>query len=285
MSDLTVGKYRVLVRLVDGRSTSHYLAEDTTLRRRVALKVARHESETGDGSQPFQREAWRSASLNHPNIATVFDVGTDGEWDYIASEWIEGGTLQQRLKKGPLEVVKALNVAIGVARALVAYHEAWIVHRDVKPENIKLRSERGLDTLDFGVAALANGGEDIDPLKRPRGIAGSLHYLSPEQVRGEPIIDTRSDTYSLGVVLYEMLSGRAPFNGRATLDLLAAVVESDPEPLPASIPLSLRSIIDHALKKDIYERYQTAEELLQDLLELRLSIEFEERAKRSHQIN
>src|SRR5829696_1796776 len=120
--------------------------------------------------------------------------------------------------RGLLSIPEILDIGIGVANALVAAHEAWIVHRDVKPENIMLRRDRGIKVLDFGVASLAGGGDDTDPLRRP--LVGTLHYLSPEQVRGEPIIDTRSDVYSLGVVLYEMLAGHAPFIGDDPIEVL-----------------------------------------------------------------
>src|SRR5207237_9509589 len=120
-----------------------------------------------------------------------------------------------------------------------AAHEAWLVHRDVKPENIMLRRDHGIKVLDFGVATLVGGGDATDPLRRPGALVGTLHYLSPEQVRGEPIIDTRSDIYSLGVVLYEMLAGYTPFSGGTPLSVSAAMAAGDPPPLPDSIPVTL----------------------------------------------
>ena len=215
--------------------------------------------------------------LNHPNVVTVFDIGVDDGVHFIASEYIEGETLRQRLARGPLPVAEAVAIAAGVTGALAAAHEAWIIHRDVKPENIMLRRDRGVKVLDFGVATLAGGGDSTDPLRRPGALVGTLHYLSPEQVRGEPIIDTRSDVYSVGVVLYEMLAGYPPFSGGTPLDVLAAIVEGEPPPLPDSIPLALHTITAKAMRKSIYERWQTAAELSERLFELRLDLMMRER--------
>ncbi len=276
MNVLRVGRYRVLQHLGGGGSGEVYLAEDTVMRRKVALKVLRKTNADERQVRHFEREVRFASMLNHPNIVTVLDVGHENDIHFIASEYVEGESLRQRMQRGPMSVTEVLDVAIGVAGALVAAHEAWVVHRDVKPENIMLRRDRGVKVLDFGVATLAGGGGDgTDPLRRP--VVGTLHYLSPEQVRGEPVIDTRSDIFSLGIVLYEMLAGRPPFDGATVLDLLAAIVEAEPEPLPPSVPYGLHGIIERTLRKSIYQRTQTAADLLGELTELRLDFTIREK--------
>ena len=267
MNVLRVGRYRVLQHLGGGGSSEVYLAEDLAMRRKVALKVLRRRDADPRELSHFDREVRCASMLNHPNIVTILDVGVEDEIQYIASEYVDGETLRQRMQQ-PMEVTEILDVAIGVAGALVAAHEAWIVHRDIKPENIMLRRDRGVKILDFGIATLAGTGDGTDPLRRPR--IGTLYYISPEQVRGEPIIDTRSDIYSLGVVLYEMLAGAPPFDGASVMDICASIVESKPAPLPATVPAGLHGIVERAMRKSIYERTQTAAELLEELTELRL---------------
>src|SRR5688572_24734604 len=266
MNVLRVGRYRLLQHLGGGGSAEVYLAEDTVMRRKVALKVLRRRGAADRDVRHFERELRCASMLNHPNIVTVLDVGIDGDVQFIATEYVEGDTLRQRMHRGPMSVEEVLDTAIGVANALVAAHESWIVHRDVKPENIMLRRDRGVKVLDFGVATLAGGGDGTDPLRRSR--IGTMYYLSPEQVRGEQIIDTRSDVYSLGVVLYEMLAQRPPFEGSSMIDILAAIVEKKPMPLPQTVPLGLHGIVERAMRKDIYERTQTAFLLLDELSEL-----------------
>lgn len=240
------------------------------MRRKVALKVLRRRHADDRTIRHFERETQIASMLNHPNIVTILDVGTHDDVQFIASEYVEGDTLRQRMQRGPLAVDEVIDVTIGAASALVAAHEAWIVHRDVKPENIMLRRDRGVKMLDFGVATLLGGGDETDPLRKP--LVGTLYYLSPEQVRGEAIIDTRSDIYSLGAVMYEMLAGHPPFPGSDVMEVLAAIVEKQPAPLPRSVPLALHDIVGKTLKKSIYERTQTAAELVAELAELRLDM-------------
>jgi serine/threonine-protein kinase len=268
MNVLRVGRYRVLQHLGGGGSAEVYLAEDTVMHRKVALKVLRHLDADERDLRHFEREIRCASMINHPNIVTVLDVGVEDDIQYIASEYVEGETLRQRMSRGPMEVADALDVAIGVAGALAAAHQAWIVHRDVKPENIMLRRDRGVQILDFGVATLAGGGDGTDPLRRPR--IGTVYYLSPEQVRGEQVIDTRSDIYSLGVVLYEMLAGYPPFDGATAMDILALIVEGAVPPLPAHVPFVLQDLVERAMRKSIYDRTQTASALLDELMDLRL---------------
>ena len=281
MNVLKVGRYRVLEHLGRGASADVYLAEDSVMRRKVALKLLRLREAEPRQLQRFEREAHCASMLNHPNVVTVYDIGVDDGVHFIASEYVEGETLRQRIARGPLPFAEAVDIALGVTSALVAAHEAWIVHRDVKPENIMLRRDRGVKVLDFGVATLAGGGDNTDPLRRPGALVGTLHYLSPEQVRGEAIIDTRSDIYSVGVVLYEMLAGYPPFSGDTPLDVLAAIVEGEPPPLPDSVPRALHTIAEKAMRKSIYERWQTASELSERLFELRLDFLMRERVQRA----
>jgi serine/threonine-protein kinase len=270
MNVLRVGRYRVLQHLGGGGSSEVYLAEDTVMNRKVALKVLRRLNADERDLRHFEREIRCASMINHPNIVTVLDVGVEDEIQYIASEYVEGETLRQRMSRGPMDVTDALDVAIGVAGALTAAHEAWTVHRDIKPENIMLRRDRGVKILDFGVATMAGGGDGTDPLRRPR--LGTLYYLSPEQVRGETVIDTRSDIYSLGVVLYEMLAGYPPFDGASAMDILAMIVEGAVPPLPANVPPELCGIVEQAMRKSIYERTQTANALVEELTGLRLDL-------------
>lgn len=278
MNVLRLGRYRVLQHLGGGGSSEVYVAEDTVMRRKVALKILRRRDASESEVRHFENEVRCAGMLNHPNIVTVLDVGTEKDVQFIASEYVEGETLRQRMLRAPMPVGDVLDVAIGVASGLTAAHESWIVHRDVKPENILLRRDRGIKVLDFGVATLAGGGDETDPLRRP--FVGTLHYLSPEQVRGDEIIDTRSDVYSLGVVLYEMLAGHPPFQGATPIDVLAAIVEKQPAPLPASVPLALHGIVERAMRKSIYERTQTSAALLAELAELRLELMIRERLAR-----
>jgi len=279
MNVLRLGRYRVLHHLGGGGSAEVYLAEDTLMRRKVALKILRRKDADERDLHHFDRELRCASMLNHPNIVTVLDVGGDADVHYIASEYVEGESLRQRMHSGPLATTEVLDIGIGVAQALAAAHESWIVHRDIKPENIMLRRDRGVKVLDFGVAALAGSGDATDPLRRP--VIGTLQYLSPEQVRGEPIIDTRSDIYSLGVVLYEMLAQSPPFDGASAMDILAAIVEKEPGPLPLSVPLGLHDIVREAMRKSIYERTQSASALLAQLTELRLDFTIRERVARN----
>lgn len=280
MNVLRVGRYRVLQSLGEGGSSNVYLAEDTLMRRKVALKLLRRRDSDLRRTRHFEREARCASLLNHPNVVTVYDVGSDGDLQYIASEYVEGETLRARMQRGPMTIAEAVDVAGAIAGALVAAHEAWLVHRDIKPENVVLRRDGVVKVLDFGVAVLQGSDADAsDPLKREGGIAGTLHYLSPEQVRGEPIIDTRSDIYSLGVVLFEMLGGRPPFNGATPLDVLAAIVEQEPPSLPALVPEPLRALAASMLRKNLYERPQTASEVATALMEVRIDLLVRERAR------
>jgi len=280
MDVLRIGRYRILQRLGGGGSSDVYVAEDRLLGRKVALKILRRRESDEGQMRRFHREARSASMLNHPNVVTIFDVGRDGDVDYIATEVVPGETLRDRLVRGPMTMAGAVEVALGIASALVAAHEAWIVHRDIKPENVMLRPDGVVKVLDFGVAALSVDSDATDPLRRPGGLVGTLHYLSPEQVRGEAIIDTRSDIYSLGVVLYEMLAGRPPFDAGSPMDTLAHIVERDAPPLPGLVPAELQRIVERTMRKSIYDRPQTAGEMVALLTEVRIDFMLRERAAR-----
>ncbi|HEY0141097.1 MAG TPA: serine/threonine-protein kinase [Thermoanaerobaculia bacterium] len=273
MNVLRVAQYRLLSGLGSGGAANVYLAEDTRLRRKVALKLLR-----GENGQDGEHEARVVSSISHPNIVTLLDYGTHNDLQYIVTEYVEGQTLRHRLAQGPLPVAEALDIAIAVGHALSAAHEAWIVHRDIKPENVMLRIDGGVKVLDFGVATLAAPAEVDDPLRRK--VVGTLEYLSPEQVRGEPQIDSRSDLYSLGVLLFEMLVGSVPFHGATTMELLAAIVEEEAPSLPSHLPAALQPIVTKALRKPVHERYQLAGDFVAELSDLRLDLLLYERAAR-----
>ena len=281
----TIGHYKISESIGTGGMGEVYLATDITAGRKAALKLLPLRF-TGDAERlkRFQREARAVVGLNHPNIVTVYEIGEDHSTHYIASELIEGETLRQRLMRGRIELVEAVDVAIQVANALVAAHETGIVHRDIKPENIMLRPDGYVKVLDFGIAKLA---EQQVPLTTPRdealslvetnlgSILGTVRYMSPEQACGGQV-DKRTDIWSLGVVLYEMLTGHAPFTGDTPKEVMSSILEKEPPPLThyiAHAPAELQQIISKTLRKDRKERYHSAHELLQALKDLRRKLE------------
>ena len=275
---MQVGRYRVLQHLGGGGSAEVYLAEDSLLHRKVALKILRRNESDDRQTRHFEREARCAALLNHPNVVTIYDVGHDGDVSYMATEFVEGETLRHRLNRGPMTFSEVADVATAVANALVAAHEAWLVHRDIKPDNIAIRRDGVVKVLDFGVSALSGDGDNTDPIRRPGALVGTLHYLSPEQVRGEQIIDSRSDIYSLGVVLYEMLAGRVAFKGKDVVEVLAMIVEAEPAPLSALVPPALRDLVTRMLAKNMYDRPQSAAEVVATLTQVRVDLLLERRA-------
>jgi serine/threonine protein kinase len=288
----TVGHYRIITMLGRGGMGEVYLAQDTRLHRRVALKLLRA-SLTCDKQrmQRFEQEACSASALSHPNILTVHDIRQEGEIHFIATEYIEGETLRQFIKRIKVTPAQAIEVATQVAAALSAAHAAGIIHRDIKPENIMLRPDGYVKVLDFGLAKLA---EPLDPQMRassllqietdPGTVMGTVNYMSPEQARGLAV-DARSDIFSLGVVLYETLTGKAPFEGQTASDILVTILEKEPPPLAwywAATPAELQRIVTKTLRKDREERYQTVKDLLLDLKNLKRDLEFE--AKLEHEL-
>lgn len=283
------GPYEILSLLGAGGMGEVYLAEDTRLGRKVALKLLpKGLTQDLERVRRFEQEARAVSALNHPNILTIYDIGQVDDIRYIATEFIEGQTLRQEMATGRLELRNALDVACQVASALSAAHEAGIVHRDIKPENIMLRRDGYVKVLDFGLAKLAKPRGLIHSGPIPAGVStevgvvlGTVNYMSPEQTRGQAL-DARTDIFSFGVVLYEMISGRSPFAGSTSADVIASILEKHPPALPRrGAPEALEWIISKALRKDRDERHQTAKELLSDLKSLRRRLEFEEELARS----
>ena len=282
----TLGHYKICESIDTGGMGEVYLTTDIIAGRKAALKLLPMRF-TGDVERlkRFQREAQAVVALNHPNVLTVYEIGEDHSTHYIASELIEGETLRQRLTRGPMQLSEAIDIAIQVASALAAAHQAGIVHRDIKPENIMLRPDGYVKVLDFGIAKLA---EQEVPLTMPRdealllvetnlgSILGTVRYMSPEQAWGAHV-DKSTDIWSLGAVLYEMVTGHAPFTGDTPKEVMSAILETEPAPLTKYLsraPAELQQIISKTLRKDRAQRYHSAHELLEALKELRRKLEF-----------
>src|SRR6201987_2876025 len=272
-----IGHYRIESLIGIGGMGEVYLARDERLGRKVALKLL-PERLTADETQlsRFKNEARSASALNHPNILTVYEIGAEGNRQFIATEFIEGMTLRASLGCGRMNLRAALEIAVQVASALAAAHETGVVHRDIKPENIMLRPDGYAKVLDFGIAKLTEQMPPSDRYEagttallqtRPGLVLGTAHYMSPEQTRGQKV-DARSDIWSLGVVLYEMVGGIPPFRGETASDCIASILRTEPPPL-SGIPLKLESILHKALRKNRDERYQTIKEMLADLRSLR----------------
>ena len=219
-----------------------WLAEDPRLGRKVALKILPAEfGEDETRMSRFVREAKSVSALNHPNILTIHEIGEDRSQHYIATEFIAGKTLRELLQDGPLPILQSLETACQIGAALNAAHQAGIVHRDIKPENVMVRADGLVKVLDFGLAKLTGGASDPDSETRiqsetqPGMIVGTVAYMSPQQARGKAV-DARTDVWSLGVVIYEMLTGRQPFRGETMTDTLANILHQDPEPLNIEPP-------------------------------------------------
>ncbi|PYV75682.1 MAG: hypothetical protein DMG96_16415, partial [Acidobacteria bacterium] len=283
----TIDHYKISESIGAGGMGEVYLATDIVAGRKAALKLLPMRF-TGDPERlkRFQQEAQAVVGLNHPNIVTVYEIGEDHSIHYIASELIEGETLRDRQTRGPMQLNEAVDVAIQVAGALAAAHQAGIVHRDIKPENIMLRPDGYVKVLDFGIAKLA---EQELPTSMPKdealllvetnlgSVLGTVRYMSPEQACGGQV-DKRTDIWSLGVVLYEMATGHAPFTGDTPREVMSSILEKEPPPLAnyvARTPAELQQIISKTLRKDRDKRYHSAHELLQALKDLRRKLEAE----------
>ena len=272
-----IGHYRIESLIGVGGMGEVYLARDERLGRKAALKLL-PKSLTTDETQlsRFKNEARSASALNHPNILTVYEIGTEGKVQFIATEFIEGVTLRASLASGRIDPKTALEIAVQVASALAAAHEAGVVHRDIKPENIMLRPDGYAKVLDFGIAKLTEQRPVSDDhprdttatqQTRPGLVLGTAHYMSPEQARGQKA-DARSDIWSLGVVIYEMVGGNPPFRGESPSDCIASILTKEPPPLSGvlpNVPVELESILQKALRKNSDERYQTIKEMLADL--------------------
>jgi eukaryotic-like serine/threonine-protein kinase len=289
----TLSHYRIVSKLGAGGMGEVYLAEDTKLDRRVALKIlpadlAAHH----DRMRRFVQEAKSASALNHPNIITIYEIDETDSGHFIATEFIDGVTLRERMRKAPVKLGEVLDVAAQTASALAAAHAAGIVHRDIKPENIMLRRDGIVKVLDFGLAKLTERvpSDSVDTeaptsvKTDPGTVLGTAVYMSPEQARGLDV-DSRTDIFSLGVLIYEMVAGRLPFEGSNTNEILASIL-SDKEPSPLAryareVPAELERIVEKALGKDREERYQTSKDLLLDLRRLKHKAEVDAEIERT----
>ena len=290
-----ISHYRILEKLGAGGMGEVYLAEDMKLGRKVAIKVLSHEFTTNrDRLNRFEQEACAASALNHPNILTIHEVGEDDGAHFIATEYIDGKTLRRHMAHAPLEPHEILEISVQVASALEEAHGAGIVHRDIKPDNVMIRRNGYVKVLDFGLAKLTDEATDRTPsdgeastrvlVQTDAGVVmGTSHYMSPEQARGKPV-DVRSDIWSLGVVMYEMVAGRVPFEGETSTDVIVAITQKEAPPLARfapQVPPELEWIINKALRKEREERYQTIREFLTDLRRLKQKLEFEVELERS----
>src|SRR5918999_6426003 len=291
----SISRYRILEKLGAGGMGEVYLAEDTKLGRKVALKLLSEElTHNRDRLSRFDQEAYAASALNHPNILTIYEMGDEGGRHYIATEFIDGITLRKRLGGQPMDVTEILDIAIQITGALEEAHAAGIIHRDIKPENVMIRKNGHVKVLDFGLAKLmdrSTEGEQTDTEAVTRAfvqtdagvVMGTSLYMSPEQARGK-VVDARSDIWSLGVILYEMATGRAPFTGETKTDVIVAIAKSEPAPLARfapGLPPEFEWVVMKALRKSVDERYQTIKELESDLKKLKQKVVFQTELERS----
>ena len=274
-----VGPYEILSALGSGGMGQVYLARDERLAREVALKVLPEDVSSDPARlKRFENEARAASALNHPNIVTIYDVGTSGPIAWIAMERVDGKTLRELLSRDALPIRKLLPIAVQIGEGLARAHEAGIVHRDLKPENVMVTKDGLVKVLDFGVAKLAPTGSDgsggrapAETATFPGTVVGTIAYMSPEQAAGQPL-DFRSDQFSFGSLLYEMATGKRAFQGKSAVDTLAAVLKEDPRPiaeLSPRTPAPLRWIIERCLAKEPGRRYASTRDLARDLETLR----------------
>lgn len=298
-----INHYKVLSVLGVGGMGEVYLVRDTTLGRQAAIKLLPSRfTRDRDRLRRFQQEARAASALNHPNIITIYELGEFDSTQYLATEFIDGVTLLDHIKRATsydkptngsetrsrLTLSEVLDIAIQLGNALEAAHSAKIVHRDIKPTNIMVRRDGYVKVLDFGVAKLTETFAERDLNERhhferdltrtkPGEMVGTVNYMSPEQARGI-VVDPRTDIWSAGVVIYEMLTGRRPFEGPTKTDVLVSILQQEPQPLEhlvGNAPPELDRILMKALRKDRSERYQSAHDMVADLKNLKHHLEFE----------
>jgi serine/threonine protein kinase/Tfp pilus assembly protein PilF len=288
-----IGRYEIRSLLGAGGMGEVYLAQDSILRRSVAIKLLPADF-TADKDQlhRFEREAYAASSLNHPNILTIYEIGAQDGLNYIATEFIDGESLRQHTRGASLHLREVLDIGIQVASALSAAHAAGIVHRDIKPENIMLRRDGIIKVLDFGLAKLVEHEtpalETEAPTRvlmntSPGMVMGTISYMSPEQARGIQV-DARTDIWSFGCVLYEMVAGRLPFEGVTVSDVIGLILHKEPSPLARyapDVPAELERIVTKALRRDREERYHLVKDLGLDLKSLKQRLEFEAELERT----
>jgi serine/threonine protein kinase/Tfp pilus assembly protein PilF len=290
-----IGHYEVIQQIGAGGMGEVYLAHDNKLDRKVAVKILNERFSRDESNlQRFVREAKAASALNHPNILIIHEIGESGNVHYIVSEFIKGKTLREVLQgKSPLKLSEILDLAIQIAGALAAAHEAHLAHRDIKPENIMLRHDGFVKVLDFGLAKLVEeknksvlGLEESTAVQNQTAkgiILGTINYMSPEQAKGERV-DERTDVFSFGVVIYEMIAGRTPFAGDSMSETFANLINAEPQPLnrfSANVPDELQRITSKMLRKNRNERYQTMRDVLTDLKDLRENITLDQRLDKS----
>jgi eukaryotic-like serine/threonine-protein kinase len=300
----TLGRYEIRSLIGVGGMGEVYLAQDTQLRRPVGLKLLpANFTQDEDRLRRFEQEAYAASALNHPNILTIYEIGQIDSTRFMAMEYVEGETLRQHISRSQsasgegqlpgagLKLNEALDIAIQIASALAASQSAGIAHRDIKPDNIMLRRDGYVKVLDFGLAKLTERPETTDteaPTRAmvntsPGSIMGTVNYMSPEQASGHTV-DSRTDIWSLGVVLFEMITGRLPFEGPTPSHVIVSILEKDPPPLArylSDVPEALEWIVGKALTKDREDRYQTAREMLTDLRRLKQRIDVGAEIERS----
>jgi serine/threonine protein kinase len=270
----TFGHYRIISLLGAGGMGEVYLAEDSRLGRKVALKFLPAQfTKDSERVQRFKREARAASALNHPNILTIYEIGQEEEAYFIATEFIDGHTIHHYINHSKMRVRQTIDVAIQIAGALSTAHSAGIIHRDIKPQNLMLRNDGYVKVLDFGLAKLTERGATdafqtvLSARTDPGRVMGTISYMSPEQALGQNV-DQRTDIFSLGVVLYEMLTGNVPFKGNSAAAIFDEILNKKPAPIAASNPdisPELERIINRALEKDREVRYQTASDMRAEL--------------------
>jgi serine/threonine protein kinase/Tol biopolymer transport system component len=271
MNGPVIGHYRVLEKIGSGAMGDVFRARDERLGRDVALKLIRPaSSDNPDHLRRFELEARAAAALNHPNIVAVYDVGFNEGTPYIVCELLEGKTLRKRLAEGALSLVQATDYSLQIVQGLIAAHDRRIIHRDLKPENLFVTADGRVKILDFGVAKLQStpeesgrSVEDLTTVTKSGAVIGTVAYMSPEQLRGKTV-DHRSDIFSVGAILYEMLTGRRAFRGETEVDTITAVLREDPPEInleQASVPVSFQQVIHHCLEKDPENRFQSVRDL------------------------
>jgi serine/threonine-protein kinase len=291
-----LGPFEILASLGAGGMGEVYRARDPRLNREVAIKVLPASlADDADRLLRFAQEAKAASALNHPNIITIHEVGEIEGLHFIVTELVDGQTLRSAMAAARLSLPAALDLVMQIASALAAAHEAGITHRDIKPENVMVRRDGIVKVLDFGLAKLTERptAEEIDVdaatkakvMTDPGAVMGTPQYMSPEQARGQKV-DARTDLFSLGVVLYEMIAGRPPFDGINALEVIGEILKSEPQSLKSyapEIPSEVQRIVSKALRKNRDERYQTARDLLNDLKDLKEELSFAAKQARSGQ--
>ena len=268
-----ISHYKILEKLGEGGMGEVYLADDLKLERKVALKfLPHHLTIDKENIERFEREAKAAAALNHPNIVTIYDIIETQEQICIVMEYIEGESLREKINKSELDLDKVLDITKHICEGLFKAHQAHIVHRDIKPENILIDNDGRVKILDFGLAKL----KGVSKLTKETSTLGTIHYMSPEHIQGKEV-DHRSDIWSLGVVLYEMLTGEPPFKGDYEQAILYSILNEDPKLLiptilgTADYSFEIEQIINKALNKNPNDRYQRMEHMLDDLKSMQMA--------------